>query len=351
MKNVKELEPLLAQRISEGYIKIRKHPEHELFIYNYTDKCQYDQMWDEATMNCRGLITDGEGNIVARGMPKFFNYGQDQAPKFGLDDVVFVADKVDGSLGIVYPLPTGGYAVATRGSFESDQAIHATEIYDGRFNFSAPGNNTFLVEIVYAENRVVVDYGGRDELVYLGYVENESGGFQPDPDSLIGLMTYGEALALPVRDNAEGLVLTRPSDYAMVKIKYDSYLALHRVIFGLTARKLWELMVAAEDVEAYMTALPDEFQPWARQTVEDIHHHAENLVAWNRRIFDEIRASLDSTTPGWGRKEFAEEAKKQSNPGALFALFDNKGIYPLVLKSLKPGPFITPVRPKTEDIA
>src|SRR5690606_23624256 len=90
-------------------------------------------------------------------------------------------DKIDGSLGIQYRLPDGRQAIATRGSFTSDQALHATkrlreagwDIMPHDFAF------TWLWEIVYPGNRVVVDYGDRDELVYLGAVGIEHGEFLP----------------------------------------------------------------------------------------------------------------------------------------------------------------------------
>lgn len=35
-------------------------------MYNYTAKAQYDKLWNEVTLQCRGLILDGDGNVVAR---------------------------------------------------------------------------------------------------------------------------------------------------------------------------------------------------------------------------------------------------------------------------------------------
>ena len=54
------------QLIKDGYISERKHPECDYYIYNYTSKAQYQKQWEEDTMNCRGLILDGEGNVIAR---------------------------------------------------------------------------------------------------------------------------------------------------------------------------------------------------------------------------------------------------------------------------------------------
>lgn len=61
---------------------------------------------------------------VLRPLPKFLNHDQPEAPVIALDEPVVVTDKADGSLGIIYPTPDGP-AVATRGSFASDQALHA----------------------------------------------------------------------------------------------------------------------------------------------------------------------------------------------------------------------------------
>ena len=35
------------QLIKDGYISERKHPECDYFIYNYTQKTQYEQFWNE----------------------------------------------------------------------------------------------------------------------------------------------------------------------------------------------------------------------------------------------------------------------------------------------------------------
>ena len=35
---------LLKEMISNNYVKVNKHPEHDLFMYNYTAKAQYDRV-------------------------------------------------------------------------------------------------------------------------------------------------------------------------------------------------------------------------------------------------------------------------------------------------------------------
>ena len=67
---------LIKQMIEEDYVSKRKHPECDLYILNYTPKCQINWKWNEATMTCRGLIVDAYWNVVARPFKKFFTYEQ-----------------------------------------------------------------------------------------------------------------------------------------------------------------------------------------------------------------------------------------------------------------------------------
>ena len=95
--------------IDDGYITCRKHPEVDYYVYNYTPKTQFNSFWNEQTRICRGLILDGEGNIIAKPFSKFFNIGEynqhsflGKIPNYSYFDIF---DKLDGSLGILYQLP------------------------------------------------------------------------------------------------------------------------------------------------------------------------------------------------------------------------------------------------------
>lgn len=56
-----------------GLVRMQKHPEHDLWIANYTPECQYNRHWDPVTLMARGLVVDQSG-VVARGPIKFFNW-------------------------------------------------------------------------------------------------------------------------------------------------------------------------------------------------------------------------------------------------------------------------------------
>src|SRR5205085_2436932 len=105
-----------------GHVRGQRHPDRPYVIYNYTEACQYAGAWTPVTLACRGLIVaESTGAVLARPYPKFFNHDQAHAPALRLDAPAAVTDKADGSLGILYR-DGDTLAVATRGSFASDQA-------------------------------------------------------------------------------------------------------------------------------------------------------------------------------------------------------------------------------------
>ena len=69
---------LLKQMMEEGYINKNQHAIAPITIYNYTQQTQFEYFWNEATLQCRGLILDDNYNIVSRPFPKFFNLGENQ---------------------------------------------------------------------------------------------------------------------------------------------------------------------------------------------------------------------------------------------------------------------------------
>lgn len=246
----------LATAVAEGLVRVQRHPTLPLRIFNYTEHAVYSRTWTTATRRCRGLIADADGQVVARPYPKFWNHGEHEEGTLDLLAPVEVTDKADGSLGILYRT-VDGPAIATRGSFAGEQAQHATALYRDRYAGAwVPVDGwTYLWEIIYPANRIVLDYGGTDDLVLLGAVEMATGtpaGPLDDvcagwPGPRVGVQAYltlAEALAAEPRPNAEGLVVRYLSGSALagtqVKVKQSSYVQLHRIVTGLTARRLWE---------------------------------------------------------------------------------------------------------------
>lgn len=337
----------LRTMIDEGYVRAQHHPDLPYAILNYTEKAAFEGVWNAVTLNCRGLITTDHGDLRARPFRKFFNHGQTGAPEIDLNALTVVTDKADGSLGILYPVP-GGHAIATRGSFTSDQAIHATALWQSRYSHITPPDGvTMLFEIVYPANRIVLDYEGMDDLILLGGVDIATGRSMPPteldwPGHVTETFPYGtlaEALAAPPRPNAEGLVVHCLQTDERIKLKQDDYVRLHRIVTGLNARLVWELFAAGKPLDDLFESLPDEFHDWVKDVADQLTTTVDQAEADAVKAYAELTADLDS---GWTRKDFAMRAGRHPLAWALFALLDGKDIRPKLWSYAKPEAFWTP---------
>ena len=133
-----------------------RHGSGGLTLYVYTERCVYDGLWDLATISARGLILDLVAKkIVATPFPKFFNLGERDgtAPDLPFE----VTEKLDGSLIIIFH-HQGHWRTATKGAFDSPQAVWARERLAERDLSPLKPGTTYLAEATYPENRIVVHH-------------------------------------------------------------------------------------------------------------------------------------------------------------------------------------------------
>jgi RNA ligase len=400
----------LAAAVEAKHVKIRQHPTLPLLIHNYTDLCMYDRGWNDVTEQCRGLITDARtGRVVARPWRKFFNHGEHEAADLDLAAAVEVTDKKDGSLGILYstadPLapnshgPCGcvpcrdNWAIATRGSFASEQAAHATQLYLRRYapacGWSPWPEWTYLFEIVYPANRIVLDYGDTDNLILLGAAHIETGRLAgpdhqvccwwPGPRAeVFAHATLADALAATPRPNAEGLVIRYlDGDRAglMVKLKQDDYVAAHRLMTGMTARRLWErcavhsvarshpdlplkriarpLHLSVDDVREILDAGPGWLDDVRKRVPEEFVDWVEATVAgFEAKIADSVRmvAAAAAAVAGLPRREAAAAIAQHPLRPLIFLALDGRPLAAAAWAQIRPEherPFMS----RGEDVA
>jgi RNA ligase len=288
--------------------------------------------------------------IVARPFAKFFNHSEPCAPVLDVRARAWVTDKLDGSLGILYPV-NGGHAIATRGSFDSEQAQHATEVWLGRYaDVPVPPGWTLLFEIIYPDNRIVCDYGDMDDLVLLGAVEIGTGKYAAPDSGLVadwpGLRaevfdyrTLADALAAEPRPNAEGLVVYLPDTGERVKLKQEDYVALHRIVTGLNERTVWEHLRSGAPLDDLLTSLPEEFHGWVREVAARLLATVERSCGEVEAAYSTILASLPAEHT---RKDFALIAAKHPLRGQLFARLDGKDYRPSLWEAAKPAANLGP---------
>lgn len=258
----------VEEQVKEGYISAQRHSTEPYAIYNYTQKAQYDWHWTPETMACRGLIVSDDGKVVARPFPKFFSIEQRGDDPLPLEPFK-VYEKVDGSLGILY-LTQEGWAIATRGSFVSEQAIWATAHLRSKYSeVEFNSDYTYLFEIIYPGNQIVVNYGDFADLVLLAIIRKSDGldmpledlGF-PQVKLFDGIKDFAE-LAQYEEPNKEGFVILFESGLR-VKAKFAEYKRLHRLMTSLSARGIWEALQHPEGLQPILDRVPDEFYAWVR---------------------------------------------------------------------------------------
>ena len=168
MKYLKKVDwTVLNQYIEQSLIVANKHSEYNIWILNYSPKAQSKKFWDDYTMSCRGMVIDAEGNILARPFQKFKNFEEHDPSEIDMSIPFVIYEKMDGSLIIVfYYEPKMEWIVASRGSFISEQSIEAKKMIGSKTE-KFQKDCTYLFEVLYPENRIVVNYGDRRELVFL----------------------------------------------------------------------------------------------------------------------------------------------------------------------------------------
>jgi len=306
----------------EGLLTIRPNRDESLFIANYTPKVQFDKLWTDELKQCRGLIFNKCGDIIARPFPKFFNLGEHEESE--IPNEPFEAwEKMDGSLGILYFHE--GPKIATRGSFDSEQAIKANEMLT-RYDISSfDPTVTYLFEIIYPDNRIVVDYGQEERLVLLAMIETDSGdelyidcvSFPDKVKAYDGINDLG-AIQKVQEDNKEGFVIQFQSGMR-VKVKFEEYVRLHRILTQVSNKAIWEyLRDGNNDLAEILDRVPDEFYTWVRKVKDEL------LI--NYQEIDEAAMDSFMTRPEniiQNRKDYAAWATKQKYPALLFNLLDS----------------------------
>ena len=367
---------ILNQYVEEGWVVRNDHPSLPLSIYNYSRKTQYEGKWDDVTLQCRGVITDNAtGKVLVRPFKKFFNYEELVGNKWKesklppMCDYVYIQEKLDGSLGILFNYE-GEWIMSTRGSFVSEQAIKGLEILKSKYNLDSwLKHYGYLVEIIYPENRIVVDYGKKERVVFLSVVMNESYEWGPFDDSeqhwtisrsIFKMnsikkedvvrteqhLNFSEDLYKSLKEknenNKEGFVIRFHPGNFRVKIKFEEYVRLHKLMTQLSTYDIWEHLKDGKDISELLERVPDEFDRWVKKTVSTLQYHRYALEEQCGKSHDYFRyGKYNDVDPEPTKKEFAEHVKKHTNPkllGLMFAIWDGnqEKVEQIIWKIIKP---------------
>lgn len=336
---------VLDDYTKRGLLFKQTHKTLPLSIWNYSPEVQYGGLWDEITLACRGLVTDNKGNVVAKPFPKFFNI---EEGKHTSTEQFEVFEKMDGSLGIVFKYE-GEVVYATRGSFTSNQAKWMTN-YGKEYNFQdiLVDGFTYLFEIIYPENRIVVDYGSQERLVLLGIIKTETGEELSYDDIVMvpwdivkrynGIKDYTTLKGM-VENNAEGFVV-RFSNGDRMKIKGEEYLRLHKIMTNISTTGVWEHLSKGGDINELLKDVPDEFYKKVKEYADTLKYGYYQVSEHCGKAHDYFRyGKYGDREVEPTKKEFANHVLTYGHPpyrAVMFAMWDGKPVDKLIWNIIKP---------------
>lgn len=352
----------LQEYVERGLIRETKHPEYNLFLYKYTEKCAFENKWDDFTKMCRGLVLDEDGNIVINSMPKFFNY--EQHVFYQMSDLPYtVYPKLDGSLiqvawynPISEELPTE-LIVTSSGSFSSWHSNRAEELLStpiqnqDKFDF----DKTYIFELIGPENQIVVKYP-EEKLVLLVVRETKTGIELPlelfaDKFEIAKPLWYKQEITIneladeirsETYNNEEGFIL-KFSNGERIKFKYHEYIRLHKMMTGVSEKWIWEALKEGSGLT--LDNVPDELYDWVNEKRMGLEQKFAEIKEEAASQFIEVYLNLCglSFAPRkFSKKEFAETITNPKSPyyknkHLLFAMYDEKPCDDIIWKMIEPG--------------
>lgn len=329
----------LDKLINEGMIIDNRHKSLPLTIFNYSKIAQFQKNWNDITLQARGLVIDDNDKIIARPFKKFFNMEELKANEIPNENYE-VYKKMDGSLGILFYY-ANAWHMATRGSFTSEQAMKGMSIFNSKYKRLIPHLDvelTYLFEIIYSENRIVVDYGTTEDLILLGAIHSESGNEIDIKDINLPFtkvesyeITNFEDLKNRNTQNEEGYVIKFiPSNFRM-KIKFEDYVTLHGIVTEFSTKKVWEILKDNQDLEKLLEMVPDEFYDKVKLVYDHLTEQFETLKGVAETIASQC-GQFDN------RKDialFLQREHKEMMP-LVFGILDKKNIDKIIWTMIKP---------------
>lgn len=325
-------------------VNLSYHSAYPYVSVCYSHDCNLshftDPNWDEITHMARGIIVNAStGEIVSKAFNKFFNYDP-QFHKLDITKDSYILEKLDGSMGITYRSVDGNdIFMATKNSFISEMAVFGNDWLKriGAKDFFDP-KITYLFEIIYPENRIVIDYGDRKECVLIGMVETATGNELSYKEVLsfakkhnisipkkFEFKNFSEIMKMcdKLPWNEEGFVVNVPTKEGLCKFKLkgEEYKIVHHTAFNTGTRAIWKMVRDGIDIETAIEFLPDDLKKEKIQVYDEILSDRKAIVDEAYDYFKQIYC------PNINRAKFAELAKYdefKKYRRLLFLMLDDK---------------------------
>ena len=303
---------------------------------------------------CRGLMFDREGRVMARRLHKFFNVNERDETREGLIDLGrhhVILEKLDGSM--ITPIRVGSdLRFATKMgineiSMQAEAFVAAHPVIYDFCDAFMEGGWTPIFEWCSRKQKIVIDYP-EDRLVLIAIRDTVTGEYASYEDMMRrvggrfevvrqfeGTVENMRHLLSHTRDlsGAEGFIV-RFDDGHMVKVKSDWYVTRHKAKDSISHEKNVVAMIAGGDVDDVKAMLPDEDRARLEKFEAEFWHGFNHEVRRVQFLLDEHRKATKGD-----RREFAVERAPLIHPGrraVIFACWDgNKTVSDCLLDLVK----------------
>lgn len=341
--------------------RVSMHESGNYVGFKYNINTTFNQLWDDVTINARGITFDKTtGEIVARPFKKFFNHtelmtvdgvlttlGERLKPEYrpNLIGKFRSMNKLDGSLGITfwdkYSDKKNKWRVKTGGSFTADQSVWAQEwLYQNVDCTEMDSRYTYLFEIIYNGDRHVVKYDF-ECMALLGVISNETG----EEVSLEELIKIAKQLNVRMSEivefdnfndmmkvvsqypkELEGVVVTFDNGYKC-KLKGIEYCELFKVMNNLTEREMYmrynpvtDTFYANVDPTKGYRNIDDEVLEIPEE-LPDIRQYADNLREQMHNLFNQTlefaKTFLEKKLDGKERYDYVTSVLKDNHSNLI----------------------------------
>lgn len=329
---IKRLQPLEINQ--KGTFILFRYANYTTNSDGETELLPFDnefwEVYNQFYRECRSVVIDVEKeNIVIAPFKKFMNLNQTE--EYSLSNIkerinkatcVEISTKIDGSMQCVnfyegQYIMTGAQAVDINNSWR---------LQDGYNRFMADENLkrmirenpnfTFIFEYVALKDAHVVVYTKEQEGLYLIGIRDKTTGAQLSYNEVITMgMLYNIKLMTDIHNETIEEVLGSLDDYKsseaegvvlyidgfMVKVKYNDYIQVHRLLSMISAPNLIIEAVADEWVDDLISKVPEGYR-WRVQILVDLlqeYINKQNQIASN--YFDGIVVDMEDVS---NTKEF-----------------------------------------------
>lgn len=332
----------------EGLVRSSSQIYPDLYQFKYTDKAVASRFWTPTLKMARGIIVDADSRIVARPFDKFFNLNENEESRedrvFSINGEKVFKEKIDGSCIVSY-IHQNKVKLATLGSFNSDQAQYAQQLMNDNLEFLIRNTPqyTHIFEVVYPENRIVVEYP-EPYFYYLGS-RSVSTGSHHNFSEAISDITNGEVKiprkVLTYDDvkkeeavNKEGFVLYI-DEIPAAKIKYDWYVKSHRMLDMATHNRVFDLLVQNGLCFDNLDDLNKDIPEHIIVRIDDLISHIRTVSNSCKSRAEDAYHKVKGLSSRKEQAAFLMTPEYKDISSIVFAMLDNKNYLDTFIKVLR----------------